>query len=45
MRENGALAAALLAAPPALAQRKMTVMPDGFANPDHGPIILAREQG
>lgn len=45
MRENGALAAALLAATPALAQDRMTVMPDGFANPDHGPIIVAREQG
>lgn len=39
------LAAALLAATPALAQDKMTLMLDWFVNPDHGPIIVAQEQG
>jgi hypothetical protein len=37
MRENGARAAALPAA--------MAVMPDWFAPPDRGPIIVARKQG
>jgi len=39
------LAAALLAATPALAQDKMTLMLDWFVNPDHGPIIVAQEKG
>ena len=38
------LALTLIAAP-ALAQDKMTVMLDWFINPDHGPIILAEENG
>ncbi|HBB81821.1 MAG TPA: ABC transporter ATP-binding protein, partial [Sulfitobacter sp.] len=38
------LALTLIAAP-ALAQDKMTVMLDWFINPDHGPIILAQENG
>lgn len=38
------LAFTLIAAP-ALAQDKMTVMLDWFINPDHGPIILAKEKG
>ncbi|KKK58261.1 hypothetical protein LCGC14_3046220, partial [marine sediment metagenome] len=38
-------AAALLAASPALAQDKMTLILDWFVNPDHGPIIVAQEQG
>lgn len=36
---------ALLAATPAAAQDEMTVMLDWFVNPDHGPIIIAQEQG
>ncbi|MGR3755653.1 MAG: ABC transporter substrate-binding protein [Tranquillimonas sp.] len=39
------IAAALLAATPALAQEKMTVLLDWFVNPDHGPIIVAQENG
>ncbi|SFO91624.1 ABC transporter substrate-binding protein [Tranquillimonas alkanivorans] len=39
------LAAALVAATPALAQDKMTLMLDWFVNPDHGPIVIAEEQG
>ncbi|WP_116081831.1 ABC transporter substrate-binding protein [Tropicimonas sp. IMCC34011] len=35
----------LLAAPPAVAQDQMSVMLDWFVNPDHGPIIVAQEQG
>ncbi|MGR3600481.1 MAG: ABC transporter substrate-binding protein [Heliomarina sp.] len=38
-------ALALLTATPAAAQDKMTVMLDWFVNPDHGPIIVAQEQG
>ena len=37
--------AALLIAAPALAQDKMTLLLDWFINPDHGPIILAKELG
>ena len=36
---------ALLAATPAVAQDEMTVVLDWFVNPDHGPIIIAQEQG
>ncbi|SDE15648.1 ABC transporter substrate-binding protein [Limimaricola pyoseonensis] len=36
---------ALLAATPAAAQDELTVMLDWFVNPDHGPIIVAQEQG
>ncbi|KAF0675159.1 ABC transporter substrate-binding protein [Profundibacterium mesophilum] len=39
------LAAALLAAGPAMAADKMTLMLDWFVNPDHGPIIIAEEKG
>lgn len=39
------LAALLLAAQPALAADKMTVLLDWFINPDHGPIIVAQEKG
>lgn len=42
------LAAALLALAPALpaqAADKMTLVLDWFVNPDHGPIVLAAEQG
>ncbi len=38
-------AAALLAATPAMAADKMTVLLDWFINPDHGPIIVAEENG
>jgi len=36
---------ALLAASPVWAQDKMTVLLDWFVNPDHGPIIVAQENG
>ncbi len=41
------LAAALiaLAATPAFAADKMTLILDWFVNPDHGPIIVAQEKG
>ncbi|WP_372571491.1 ABC transporter substrate-binding protein [Ruegeria jejuensis] len=35
----------LLAATPAFAEDKMTVLLDWFVNPDHGPIIVAQEKG
>ncbi|MCG7492360.1 ABC transporter substrate-binding protein [Thalassobius sp. Cn5-15] len=38
-------AAALMAASPAFAADKMTVLLDWFVNPDHGPIIIAEENG
>ncbi len=38
-------AVALLAAVPAWAEDKMTVLLDWFVNPDHGPIIVAQENG
>ncbi len=41
-----ALSAALsLAATPMLAQDQMTLLLDWFVNPDHGPIIIAQENG
>lgn len=39
------LFAALLAASPAAAQDQMTLVLDWFVNPDHGPIIVAQENG
>ncbi len=36
---------ALLMATPATAQDKMSVILDWFVNPDHGPIIIAKERG
>ena len=39
------LCAALMAATPALANDKLTLMLDWFVNPDHGPIIIAEEKG
>lgn len=36
---------ALLMAGPAMAQDKMTVLLDWFINPDHGPLIVAEENG
>ena len=38
-------AVALMAAAPAWAEDKMTVLLDWFINPDHGPIIVAQENG
>ncbi len=40
-----ALVFALAAAAPALAQDRMSVVLDWFTNPNHGPIIVAREKG
>lgn len=40
-----AFLAALLAATPALANDKLTLMLDWFVNPDHGPIVIAQEKG
>lgn len=37
--------AAMLLATPAVAADKMTLMLDWFVNPDHGPIIIAEENG
>jgi putative hydroxymethylpyrimidine transport system substrate-binding protein len=34
-----------MAASPAFAQDKMTLLLDWFINPDHGPIIVAQEKG
>ena len=39
------LAALLLAAAPASAQQKLTILLDWFVNPDHGPLFVARERG
>lgn len=39
------IAAAVLAASPALAEDRLTLMLDWFVNPDHGPVILAEELG
>ncbi len=36
---------AMLAATPALAADRITLILDWFVNPDHGPIIVAREKG
>ena len=38
-------AALLMAASPALAADKLTLMLDWFVNPDHAPIVLAQELG
>jgi len=38
-------AIAMLTAAPAWAQDKMTLLLDWFINPDHGPIIVAQENG
>ena len=36
---------ALLAATPAAAADKVTLLLDWFINPDHGPILIAEENG
>ena len=38
-------ALALLVAAPADAQDELTIVLDWFVNPDHGPIVIAEEQG
>ncbi|MEM6660255.1 MAG: ABC transporter substrate-binding protein [Pseudomonadota bacterium] len=38
-------AIALIAAAPAWAEDQMTILLDWFINPDHGPIIVAQENG
>jgi putative hydroxymethylpyrimidine transport system substrate-binding protein len=40
-----AVASALLAATPAAAQDKLSVMLDWFVNPDHAPLVVAQERG
>jgi len=40
-----AFLAAVSLATPAVAQDKLTLMLDWFVNPDHGPIVIAEEQG
>jgi putative hydroxymethylpyrimidine transport system substrate-binding protein len=45
MRLVATTLAALIAAAPALAQDRMTLMLDWFVNPDHGPIVVAEERG
>jgi putative hydroxymethylpyrimidine transport system substrate-binding protein len=40
-----ALAVCLSATVPAAAQQKMTVLLDWFINPDHAPLIIAKEAG
>jgi putative hydroxymethylpyrimidine transport system substrate-binding protein len=45
MKRAIAVAAALLAGTPALAQDKLTLMLDWFVNPNHGPIVIAQENG
>jgi putative hydroxymethylpyrimidine transport system substrate-binding protein len=37
--------AALLAAPPAAAAEKLVLLLDWFVNPDHAPLVVAREKG
>ena len=39
------VAACLLAALPAAAEEKLTVLLDWFINPDHGPLYVAQERG
>ena len=40
-----ALLAALVLTGPALAAERLTVMLDWFVNPDHAPLVIAREKG
>src|SRR5687768_3116539 len=40
-----ALALCLAAATPAMAADKLTVILDWFVNPDHAPLVVAREKG
>ncbi len=41
----GALALALLAAAPARAAEPLTVLLDWFVNPDHAPLVIAKQAG
>jgi len=41
----GLLTAGLLTPWPALAQDKLTVLLDWFVNPDHAPLVVAKEKG
>ena len=45
IRVPALVAACLLAALPAAAEEKLTVLLDWFINPDHGPLYVARERG
>lgn len=45
MRLLPALAALVLAATPAAAADKLTVLLDWFVNPDHAPLVVAAEKG
>lgn len=45
MNRAAAILAVLLAATPAAADDKLTLMLDWFVNPDHGPIVIAEEKG
>ncbi|MGE0232287.1 MAG: ABC transporter substrate-binding protein [Flavobacteriaceae bacterium] len=44
-RLSALLLAALLFAAPAHAAEKLTVLLDWFVNPDHAPLVIARERG
>jgi putative hydroxymethylpyrimidine transport system substrate-binding protein len=45
LRRFAFLLACLLAAAPAAAAERLTVLLDWFVNPDHGPLVIAREKG
>ena len=45
MKTTLTAALALMVASPAFATDKMTLLLDWFVNPDHGPIIIAQENG
>ncbi|MQQ06832.1 ABC transporter ATP-binding protein [Epibacterium sp. SM1979] len=45
MKKTLTAALALMVASPAFAADKMTLLLDWFINPDHGPIIIAQENG
>jgi putative hydroxymethylpyrimidine transport system substrate-binding protein len=45
MKTAAAFLAVLLAASPAGAEDKLTLMLDWFVNPDHAPIVIAEEKG
>ncbi|MFQ8432918.1 ABC transporter substrate-binding protein [Amaricoccus sp. W119] len=45
MKIWGMVLASALVAQPALAADKVTLMLDWFVNPDHGPIVIAEENG
>ncbi|MGF1552626.1 MAG: ABC transporter substrate-binding protein [Paracoccaceae bacterium] len=45
MRPTLLAAALALAASPAAAQERLTLVLDWFVNPDHGPIVIAEERG